>query len=145
MEMWNLAADLGLRVVERRGTHRKLDTTPATTRSTPTPARRGRVPRSASPTKSGTTYPGHRPTDFGPIRKRQEHAANTWAARALITPDAYAAADHRDGHLPSMAFDLNVSDELAIIYRNSLLRTEQATYVAPKMGAGQFAHRLATG
>ncbi|HPT95868.1 MAG TPA: ImmA/IrrE family metallo-endopeptidase [Microbacteriaceae bacterium] len=145
MEMWNLAADLGLRVVERRGTHRS-GYDPGDNTIHPTPARRGRVLRSVLAHEIGHHVLGHRPTDFGPIRKRQEHAANTWAARALITPDAYAAAEHhRDGHLPSMAFDLNVSDELAIIYRNSLLRTEQATYVAPKMGAGQFAHRLATG
>lgn len=86
---------------------------------------------------------GHRPTDFGLIRKRQEYAANAWAAQTLITPHAFAEAErHRDGHITSMAVDLNVPDELLTIYRSMLLRTDAAVYVDPRMGAGQFAHRV---
>jgi hypothetical protein len=86
---------------------------------------------------------GHYPTEFGLIRKRQEHAANLWAAHTLITPEAYADAERtRDGRITGMAIDLNVPDELVVIYRASLLRTDRATYVRPRMGAGQWAHKI---
>lgn len=86
---------------------------------------------------------GHRPTDFGLIRKRQEAAANLWAAQTLICPEAYAEDErHRDGHTTSMAIELNVPDELVVVYRSTLLRTDAAVYVDPRMGAGQFQHRI---
>lgn len=86
---------------------------------------------------------GHRPTDFGLMRKRQEAAADSWAAQTLITPHAYAEAErHREGHVTSMAIDLNVPDELVVAYRGTLLRTDSAVYVDARMGAGQFAHRI---
>ncbi|MFD7871407.1 hypothetical protein ACFV3I_13005 [Microbacterium sp. NPDC059771] len=89
---------------------------------------------------------GHRPTDFGLIRKRQEAAANAWAAQALITPAAYAEAEHHyGGHVTSMAIALSVPDELVVVFRSLLLRTEGAVYVDPRMGAGQFAHRIEVG
>lgn len=89
---------------------------------------------------------GHLPTDLGLMRKRQEIAANLWAAQTLITPDTYAEAErHRHGHITSMAIDLNVPDELVIAYRGALLRTDTAVYVDPRMGAGQFAHRIEVG
>lgn len=104
---------------------------------------RGRVLRGVMFHEIGHHILGHRPTEFGLIRKRQEHAANLWAAHTLITPESYAEAEHaRDGRITGMAIDLNVPDEFVLIYQQTLLRTERATYVRPRMGAGQWDHRI---
>lgn len=142
MHLWNLAADLGLNVVERRGIHRS-GYRPGDNTIQLTPGMRGRVLRSVLAHEIAHHVLGHYPTDFGPIRKRQETEANRWAAGYLITPEAYAEAERdRNGHAPSIAYDLNVSDELVVIYQRQLLRTEQAVYVGPRMGSGQFTHRM---
>lgn len=142
MDMWQLAADLGLHVIERRGIHRS-GYAAGSSHIELTPGMRGRVLRGVLCHEIAHHVLGHRPTEFGLIRKRQEHAANVWAAHRLITPEAYADAERiRNGHVTSMAIDLNVPDELVHVYRESLLRTESATYVRPRMGAGQWAHRV---
>lgn len=142
IDVWQLATDMGLTVRERRGTHRS-GYAPDANYINLTPGMRGRVLRGVMCHEIGHHALGHRPTEFGPIRRRQEHEANRWAAHTLITPDAYADAERaRNGHVTSMAVDLNLPDELVVIYRSSLLRTDQATYVLPRMGAGQWAHRI---
>lgn len=142
IDVWNLAADLGLRVIEHRGPHRS-GYRPGDDTVHLTPGMRGRTLRSVLAHEIGHHVLGHTPTDFGPIRMRQEHAANVWAAHALITPESYADAEHtRDGHTASMAFDLNVTEELVATYRKTLLRTDSATYVRPRMGVGAWAHKI---
>lgn len=142
LDAWNLAADLGLEVREHRGTHRS-GYAPDANYIELTPGMRGRVLRGVMFHEIGHHVLGHRPTEFGLIRKRQEHAANLWAAHQLITPASYAEAEHlRDGHLTGMAIELNVPDELVRVFQQSLLRTELATYVRPRMGAGMFSHRV---
>ena len=142
MDIWNLAADLGLTVRERRGVHRS-GYAPGSNHIDLTPGMRGRVLRGVMCHEIAHHVLGHRPTDFGLIRKRQEAAANVWAAQTLITPEAYADAEHHhSGHVTSMAIALNVPDELVVVFRSLLLRTEGAVYVDPRMGAGQFAHRI---
>lgn len=145
MDIWNLAADMGLTVRERRGAHRS-GYAPNANHIDLTPGMRGRVLRGVMCHEIGHHVLGHRPTDFGLIRKRQESAANAWAAQTLITPGAYAEAEqHHGGHVTSMAIALNVPDELVVVFRSLLLRTEGAVYVDPRMGAGQFAHRIEVG
>lgn len=142
MDVWKLAEDLGLTVRERRGTHRS-GYLPGDEHIDLTPGMRGRVLRGVMCHEIGHHVLGHRPTDFGLIRKRQELAANIWAAHTLITPATYAEAEHnRNGHITSMAIDLNVPDELVVVYRGTLLRTDQATYVRPRMGTAQYTHRV---
>lgn len=142
LDAWNLAADLGLEVREKRGIHRS-GYAPDSNHIEINPGMRGRVLRGVMYHEIGHHVLGHRPTEFGLIRKRQEHAANFWAIRQLITPETYAAAERsREGHVTGMAIDLNVPDEFVLLYRQTLLRTEQATYVQPRMGVGQFAHRI---
>jgi hypothetical protein len=142
IDLWQLASDLDLEVVERRGIHRS-GYAPGDRHVELRPRMRGRVLRSVLGHEIGHHVLGHRPTDFGPIRKRQEHQANRWAALQLIEPAAYAEAEQlRGGHVPSMAFDLNVSDELVLVYQQTLLRTDRATYVRPRLGVGQWAHRI---
>lgn len=142
---WNLAADLGLEVRERRGVHRS-GYAPGSNHIDLTPGMRGRVLNGVMHHEIGHHVLGHLPTDFGPIRKRQERDANLWAVQRLITPTAYAEAEqHRNGHITSIAIDLNVPDEFVVIYRSTLLRTDLATYVRPRMGVAQFAHRVEVG
>lgn len=142
MDIWNLAADLGLTVREHRGAHRS-GYAPDSKHIDLTPGMRGRILRGVMCHEIAHHVLGHRPTDFGILRKRQEAAANVWAAQTLITPEAYADAErHREGHVTSMAIELNVPDELVVVYRSTLLRTDSAVYVDPRMGAGQFTHRI---
>lgn len=142
MDFWNLAADLGLEVRERRGVHRS-GYAPGSNHIDITPGMRGRVLRGVGFHEIGHHVLGHRPTDLGLLRKRQESAANIWAAQQLITLDEYAAAERRrEGDVTGMAIDLNVPDELVVVYRSLLLRTDTAVYVAPRLGAAQFAHRV---
>lgn len=79
----------------------------------------------------------------GPTRDRQEARANEWAARHLITPDAYAAAEQRRGiHAASLAYELGVTIELVEAYQRLLERIGDTVYVAPRMGAGLWDHRV---
>lgn len=142
-DVLRLAADLGLEVSEHEG-QRCSGYRPNDNSIHLTAGMRGRVLRSVLAHEIAHHVLGHRPTDSLPSRMRQETAANLWAARILITPDLYAEAERaREGHVPSMAFDLNVSDELVVAFQRQLLRTDTAVYVAPRMGAGQFTHRCA--
>lgn len=142
MDLWVLATDLGLSVVETFDVP-KSGYDPGERAIYLSPGMKGRVLRSVLAHEIGHHVLGHHPTHIELLRRRQETAANVWAARMLITPGAYADAEYqRDGHVPSMAVDLDVSDELVLVYQRQLLRTDLATYVAPRHGAGQYAHRL---
>lgn len=85
---------------------------------------------------------GDEPSKFGPANARMERRASEWAALRLINLDAYREAELlRDGHLASMAHDLGVAKECIDVYHSLLLRLGGATYLDPKMGAGQWAAR----
>lgn len=141
-DMWTLAAELGLDVVERHGPHTS-GYRPDDAIVHLTPGMRGRTARSVLAHEIGHHVLGHLPVPAGAARRRQEAAANLWAARQLISAPAYAAAEEaHGGHAPSMAFDLNVSTELVIVYQRQLLRVDSTTYVAPRMGAGQWLDRV---
>lgn len=139
---WRLAADLGLTIIESRGQdaggYRPDD---QTIRLAPHLSRR--VARSVLMHEIAHHILGHRPSIFGPVRERQEAAANRWAAQHLITSVDYADAEQRrDGHAPAMAYDLGVMTEIVETYRSMLLRTETAVYVHPRMGARQWADKV---
>jgi Zn-dependent peptidase ImmA (M78 family) len=136
-----LADELGLTVVEKRVAHtsgycageRTIYLTPRMPR---------RAARSVLAHELAHHVLEHRPTDFGPIRSRQEREANEWAARYLIDHTSYVEVERlRDGHVGSMAHDLDVAVELVTVYRGMLQRLGNAVYVRPRMGAGQWAHR----
>lgn len=140
-ELLQLADELGLNVIERRGGkpggyHAGTNTI----RLHPGMSRR--VARSVLAHEIAHHIFGDEPTQYGPVREKQERRANEWAALRLITPQAYAEVEaHRHGHLPSMAYDLGVTLELIEAFKRLLARVGDATYVAPRMGAGQFLHR----
>lgn len=137
-QLLELADNLGLTVIEKRVAHtsgyrhgdRRVFLTPRMPR---------RASRSVLAHEIAHHILGHRPTEFGPVRSRQEREANEWAARHLINHEAYIEVEKlRDGHLGSMAFDLDVAPELVMFYRGMLQRLGNATYVKARMGAGQW-------
>ncbi|GGH33926.1 ImmA/IrrE family metallo-endopeptidase [Microbacterium album] len=136
-----LADELGLTVIEHRG--RKVGgyhDGSRTVRLNPHMPRR--LARSVLAHELGHAVHGHTPTIFGPQHARQERAAFEWAARLLIDRDAFAEVERlRDGHSPSMAYDLDVTVEIVDAYKGMLLRLGDVVYERPKMGAGQWDHR----
>lgn len=137
-QLYKLADELGLSIVEARGPHRSgYRADDHTIRLTPGLPRR--TARSVLAHEIGHHVLEHRPTDFGPVRKRQEREANEWAACHLISHHAYIESERiREGHLAAMAHDLDVAPELLTVYRSMLARIGDRTYLAPKMGAGQW-------
>ncbi|MEJ6554071.1 ImmA/IrrE family metallo-endopeptidase [Microbacterium esteraromaticum] len=85
---------------------------------------------------------GDAPSAYGPVNAKQERRADEWAALRLINVEAYRDAEQRwDGHVGAMAYDLGVISRLVETYRSLLLRLGDTTYLEPRMGAGQWAHR----
>ncbi|MEA1264206.1 ImmA/IrrE family metallo-endopeptidase [Microbacterium sp. STF-2] len=86
---------------------------------------------------------GDVPSKFGPVNAKQERRADEWAALRLIDHDDYREVEHlRDGNLSLMAQDLEVIDDIVRAYQRVLQRIGDTTYVAPRMGAGQYHHRV---
>jgi len=82
------------------------------------------------------------PSKFGPVNAKQERRADEWAALRLIEVDEYRRAESlHHGHVEAMAVELNVIVDLVEAFQRILLRIGDTVYVAPKMGAGQYAHR----
>lgn len=140
-DLLRLADELGLVVVEKRVAHAS-GYLPGDHTIALTPRMPRRTGRSVLAHEIAHHVLEHRPTEFGPIRKRQEREANEWAACHLISHEAYSEVERlRDGHIEAMAHDLDVATELAIVFRSMLARIGDTVYVDPRMGAGQFAHR----
>lgn len=83
------------------------------------------------------------PSRFGPVNAKQERRADEWAALRLITPHDYRTAEsHWDGHAAAMAYDLGVTTKVVAAFQRVLARIGDTVYVDPRMGAGQWAHRV---
>ncbi|MEV8167378.1 ImmA/IrrE family metallo-endopeptidase [Microbacterium paraoxydans] len=86
---------------------------------------------------------GDVPTMFGPLNAKQERRADEWAAMQLIDPHDYRVEEARhDGHLEAMSIALRVTTDIVEAFRRVLIRIGEDVYVNPKMGAGQWAHRI---
>lgn len=82
-----------------------------------------RVTRSVLAHELGHAFYGDAPSEHAPLTQRHERRANEWAAARLITAADYAAAEEmRDGHIGSMAFDLNVTVEIVCGFQRLLAR-----------------------
>ncbi|MGW9345839.1 ImmA/IrrE family metallo-endopeptidase [Streptomyces albidoflavus] len=140
-ELLKLADELGLEVIERRGRHHGgYHHGTRTIRLDPHMPRR--VARSVLAHELAHAVFEDQPSHHGPVRAKQERRANEWAALRLITPEAFAEAEHhRGGHTASMAVELAVTVELVDAFRSVLLRIGNTTYTRPRMGAGQWDHR----
>ena len=128
-QLLRLADELGLRVIERPGpTPGGFQPVTRTIRLAPGLSRR--TPRSVLAHEPGHALLGHPPTWQAAFRARQERQADEWAARRLITPAAYAAAEQLRGtHLASLAFELDVTIEIVLAFQR-VLRREQLTVPA---------------
>lgn len=63
------------------------------------------------------------PSMFGPVNARQERRADEWAAARLISIDRYREVELiREGHIASMAHDLNVIPRLVEAFQRILER-----------------------
>ena len=86
---------------------------------------------------------GDVPSRFGPVNAKQERRADEWAALRLINPSRYREVELiRDGNVPLMAQDLDVIDDIVHAFQRILQRIGDHTYVDPRMGAGQWAHKV---
>lgn len=136
-----LADELGITVIERAGL-RLGGYHGGSTTIRLNPALPRRVARSVLAHEIGHHVFGDAPSPYGPVMAKQERRADEWAARYLISPDAFAETErHRGGHTASMAFDLGVTVELVDAFRRLLLRVGDTTYVGARMGAGQWHDR----
>lgn len=140
-ELLRLVEQHGLKLIERAGdTHGGFEPHSATIRITP--GMSSRTTCSVVAHELGHALLGHVPTTDATTRARQERRADEWAARQLITPDAYAQAEQtRGAHPTSLAFELGVTVELVIAYQRLLRRHGSSTYLDPRLGRGQWAHR----
>ncbi|WP_431800386.1 ImmA/IrrE family metallo-endopeptidase [Microbacterium kunmingense] len=137
-----VAEELGLHVVERRGHHRggyhdglrqiRLN-----------PGMSARATRSFLAHEIAHALFRDTPSPYGPVKAKQERRAWEWAAIYLISPEAFAEAEEqRGGHTPAMAYDLGVTVELVEAFRRVLARIGDNVYVKPRMGVGQWDHRV---
>lgn len=86
---------------------------------------------------------GDVPSKFGPVNAKQERRADEWAALRLIDRDEYRHVEElHDGNVILIAQDLDVIDEIVTAYQRVLLRIGDTVYVDPRMGAGQWEHRV---
>lgn len=77
------------------------------------------------------------------VTSKQERRADEWAARFLIDLDRYRDVELlREGHVPSMAYDLGVISRGVEVYQRVLERLGDHVYLKPQHGVGQFAARL---
>ena len=82
------------------------------------------------------------PSQFGPVHAKQERRAEEWAALVLINIDDYRHLEQiHHGHAGAIAVDLGVMRSIVLAYQGLLERIGDTTYLRPKMGAGQWAHR----
>lgn len=125
-QLFRLIEEHGLRVIECRGrAPGGFDPHSRTIRITPGMSER--TTRSVLAHELAHAVLGHVPRTSQIAREGQELRADEWAARLLITPAAYAAAEAARGpHPPSLAFDLGVTVELVLAFQRLLERTRAA-------------------
>jgi len=126
-QLLRLIEEHGLRIVERAGeTWGGYDPRTRTIRLCP--GMSARTTRSVLAHELAHAVLGHEPARRGTAqRERQEHRADEWAARLLISPDAYAAAEAARGpHPASLAYELDVTVELVFAFQDLLRRRRAA-------------------
>jgi hypothetical protein len=83
------------------------------------------------------------PSALEHVNRRMELRADEWAAHFLISEDAYRDATEKFGqHAPSIAQELCVLERLVAAFERTLERVGDTVYINPRMGAGQWSHRL---
>lgn len=111
---WAHAEDLGLTVIEKRlhGTRRGEywhDQQLVILRT----GLSQRAARSTLAHEVAHALAGDKPTMFGPLHRRAEIRASRTAATWLVDADEYVAAEQlHAGHLPAIAYELNVTPKV---------------------------------
>lgn len=125
-QLFRLIEEHGLRVIESRGrTPGGFDPHSRTIRIAPGMSER--TTRSVLAHELAHAVLGHLPRTSRITREGQELRADEWAARLLITPAAYAAAEATRGpHPSSLAFELDVTVELVFAFQRLLDRARAA-------------------
>lgn len=86
---------------------------------------------------------GDVPSRFGPVNAKQERRAEEWAALRLIDHDEYRYLEAvHEGRAGGIALDLGVMKSIVMAYQSMLQRIGDTTYIDPRMGAGQWEHRV---
>jgi isoaspartyl peptidase/L-asparaginase-like protein (Ntn-hydrolase superfamily) len=107
------------------------------------PAMHGRKHRCVFAHEIGHAVFGDTPSRFGPVAAKQERRAEAWAALRLINVHEYRHSEQaRHGHLGAMALDLDVMVSTVRAFQGLILRVGDTAYVGPRIGAGQWLHRL---
>lgn len=76
--------------------------------------------------------------------ERNERQADKYAATLLINPEWYAELEQINPDAEWIADEMNVAPYAVVDYRRYCLqRIGNATYTRPRMGAGQWLHRIA--
>lgn len=121
-QLLRIAEERGLDVIERPGrTLGGFDPDRRLIRLDP--GMSARTTRSVLAHELGHAVLRHAPAASDALRARQERQADAWAARLLISRQAYAAAEQLRGpHPASLAFELGVTVELVSAYQGMLRR-----------------------
>lgn len=83
------------------------------------------------------------PSKFGPVNAKQERRAEEWAALRLIDLDDYRYLEAAyNGSAPGIALELGVMSSIVHAYQGMLQRLGDTTYVAARMGAGQWRAKI---
>lgn len=86
---------------------------------------------------------GHEPTMFEHINRKQELAADEWAAHQVIPLPEYILAEEKFGtNTEWIAEDLDVLEKAVIAFERTLTRVGDDIYVNARMGAGQWSAKV---
>lgn len=136
-----LAQELGVQIVERQGRHR-AGYHDGCREIRVNPGLPQRVHRSFLAHEIAHALFRDTPSPHAHVSAKQERRAWEWAATYLIDPEDFAETESvREGHLPSMAYDLGVTVEVVSAFRDALQRIGDTVYLQPKLGAGMWTHR----
>lgn len=107
------------------------------------PGMHARLHRCVLAHELGHAVHGDLPNPLGSTPDFQERRAEMWAARRLINPEDYKRAEAEcEGHAGAIAVELGIMRSTVVAYQALLLRAEDFTYVARRMGSGQWAARV---
>lgn len=74
-----------------------------------------------------------------------ERQADAFAARLLIDPEMYAELEMQEYPIADIADALGVTEEVVVAFQDHCLeRIGAVTYARPRMGSGQWQHRVAS-
>ncbi|WP_053385712.1 ImmA/IrrE family metallo-endopeptidase [Leucobacter japonicus] len=84
------------------------------------------------------------PTMFGYFDERMERQADEWSAMHCIDLAHFCELESQfSGHIPTIAFHLNVPKEAVDVYVRLLSRIGDELFLGARMGTGQWLRKIA--